>query len=132
MISFGLVEHSKAPATGSRRSAIVSPRHCRASASGSNPIVNFRRIDRADVDIGSEVPAAWVRSKLSIGIAGRATGGQQQRQTQNSYRQPLHLLSLRPRLGVSPDFSRGDGSDSSADSSSFAGESQALFGTACS
>lgn len=82
------VEHPES--ASNRRRQMISHSFAAAlpnipGASGSNPIVNFRRIYRADVDIGSEVPAAWVRSKLSIGIAGRATGGQQ-RQTQSNYR----------------------------------------------
>ena len=55
-------------------------------ATGSNPIVNFRRIDRAGVDVRAEVSAAWVRCKLSIDIAACATCGQQQRQTQSRHR----------------------------------------------
>jgi hypothetical protein len=71
-MSIGLVEH---PEAANNRQQTISHTFAAALPS-SNPIINFRRIDRADVDVRAEVPAAWVRSELSIGIAARATRGQ--------------------------------------------------------
>jgi hypothetical protein len=81
-MSIGLFEH---PEGANNRQQTISHTFAEAlpnplGRSGSNPIINFRRIDRADVDVSAEIPAAWVRSELSIGIAARATRGQQQRQ----------------------------------------------------
>jgi|SRR6516162_6425523 hypothetical protein len=80
MKSIGFVEH---PQSASNRQQMISHTFAEAllslvGISGSNPIVNLRRIDRADVDVRAEIPAARVWSELGIAIAARATRSQRQ------------------------------------------------------